>query len=246
MTEEASVPVSFTRKRSSRATARTKTPTESTWRSAASSWCSSTVPGNSSSADRVRRISARISSRRSSIGTSWQERRVPFEHFGVWPAEGTLLGGNGDGQERCVQGEEDQRGEPRAMRQGNGEHLEGQSEVVRMPQEAIGAARHWRRARNDDDPRVPTSPERRDGPPAERLGAEGHGQRNQPWSPRKRPLQDEHLGRARDRKEGVDHDHDDVDAAPRLDTARRQNLAGIPARDEKLRAPLVDEKAQKP
>src|ERR1035437_9586559 len=115
-----------------------------------------------------------------------------------------------------------------------------------MPQEAIGAARHWRRARNDDDPRVPAPPERRDGPPAERLGAEGHGQRNQPWSPRKRPLQDEHLGRARDRKEGVDHDHNDVGAAPRLDTARRQNLAGIPARDEKLRAPLADEKAQKP
>src|ERR1035437_3397242 len=100
MTEEASVPVSFTRKRSSRATARTKAPTESTWRSAASSWCSSTVPGNSSSADRVRRISARISSRRSSIGTSGQKPRAPLEGFGVGPAEGTLLGGNADGGPR--------------------------------------------------------------------------------------------------------------------------------------------------
>src|SRR5450756_451871 len=113
-----------------------------------------------------------------------------------------------------------------------------------MPQEAVGTSGDRRGVRDDDDPRVPAPPERRNGPPSERLRSDGNGQSREPKGARKGPREKEHLARARDREEGVDHDHDSVGAAPRLDASRREGHAGVSAREEKLRAPLADEEAQ--
>src|SRR5690554_5087493 len=154
--------------------------------------------------------------------------------------QGPVLGADPHREERRVGHGEDEGGDPGVVDERQREALDDDGDVVRVaqPPVAVGPAGHERQVRHDDDAGVPARPERRDAPPAQRLGPEGEREHDPPDRRHERPVGDPHLDEAADEQAGVEDDHDRVVPGAALRPAAGEGPAGVALGDDELGEPL--------
>src|SRR5262249_14163414 len=193
----------------------------------------------SSSSRSTRAISRSTSSMRKEPRHSG---KLPFPR---WP-EGFLLGADACAEQEAVEGREDERRNPGAVRERDASHLGDHGYVIGMPEESIGTpAPHEGPIWNHDHPHVPAPAEGGDGPPAQTLGAQGQGGADETQGSGEGSVQQQHLGGAAGQEERVDSRHPAELGRAALGPSVRSRDPGVAPREQELRHPLHPEQREK-
>src|SRR6266550_1117958 len=236
-TAAASSSLSATRNRSSRPTTSVSRPTESS--------CRSTTRSSEGFGSRERPSSSRSTR---AISPSTSSMRNEPRHAGELAlprrSERLLFDAHPHAQQRQVDERERDGAEEGAVGKRDAEHLDGDGQIVRVAQEAVGASAHGRFARHDDHAHVPAPSQAADRPPAQDLRADCGGGTDPAEDTWKRPVEKQHFRRTGRKEQRVHCGHPAEMRSAALDARARESDARIAVRKRELRDALYAEQRQ--